>query len=114
MGERDMKIKSLIFAVALMGVAYGSYLWGWYHGVAYNAVASAIAHSEIDLMMAKALRKHDLPEALRWSEIDLYSQSITLGAFKNHAPKNFAGSLESVSSRIETYKSENKTDLRHQ
>ena len=95
----------------LIIIGLGSYWVGWWRSVAYYSIASAIAHSQFDILEADALRKNNTPEALKWVETDLYGNNITLDAYQNKVPKDFRIAYTRVSSSIQRYKNENRSDL---
>ncbi len=94
----------LVFILLSLLVGYGFYLVGWYRGVSYEAVASAIVHGEIDVLTARAIRSQRSPEALTWIETDIKNMQAELGGLSRNVPCRFSVSYARVLRDIEKYR----------
>jgi hypothetical protein len=100
---------AILYALVLLVVSTCAYQIGWYRGLGYEAVASAIANGQADLMVAKALKMKNTPEALKWIGLNLNAALVTLHGFEGHIPHEFTEGFAKVTSAIQEYQNENKT-----
>lgn len=77
---------------------------GWYKGLEYHAVASAIANGTVELRIAKHLRKNEVKNALSWVDNQIEGHAITLTA--SDAPPGYVKTVECLVTGIREYRNQ--------
>lgn len=91
----------MIISLIVVGVI--SYFYGWGNGVEYMAISDTLASGQMHLLIAKALRKGDTKEALKWTEFELRNVQEGLKPVVSRTPKQFAEGYSRISKDLKNY-----------
>ena len=100
------KTIGIVFLTTFIAIVF--YKVGWYKGYGYEAALNAMGNGNIDLLIAKAIRKKNYAEALAWAERDLNNKLINLHSLNGYKPKEFTEVFKKISSMLEEYQNEYK------
>ncbi len=102
--KRTLAVLALIALIS--GVAYGSYVWGWYRGTEYHSVVSGMSEAKVSLDAARSIRQADPQLALELLDANISWMSASLSDTSLEVPEAERANYEMVLERLRHYRAQ--------
>jgi hypothetical protein len=103
----------ILFGLLVIALGTGCYFWGrfdgWKKTTMESSLISSLAQGQSGVLKARALRKAQTGEALRWIESEIKSNQMFLYSVQKGIPARWRVAYDRVSKMMEDYQRDYKT-----
>jgi len=97
-------VRACLFAALLIATSYGSYVWGWYQGLNYDAVVSGMSEAKWSLSAARSIRQSDPQLALELLDANISWADVNLRDSAADVPAAHEGNYAIVLKALQEYR----------